>query len=121
MKSLSYLFGAMMFFTSSIYADTFTFTWTPPTARENGITLSPEEIKGYAVMVNGVERDTLLTGGENNLIIVIPSGVACVSLATVDTDGRRSDWTFPLCGEALSPPEKPSNIITESAAVLINN
>ena len=99
-----------MFFTSSIYADTVTWEWTPPDSREDGTPLPPEEIAGYAFMLNEVEQPELLTGGENNLTIITPLGEQCGAFATEDTEGRRSVWTAPVCKIAKGLPGKPASV-----------
>jgi hypothetical protein len=94
-------------------ADTLKWSWTPPTERTDGTTLTPEEIAGYAVMINNVEQPDLLTDGENVLTVVAPSGEQCGSLATQDTEGRRSVWTDPVCKFALATPGNPLNVTVE--------
>jgi len=91
-------------------ADTLTWTWTPPTEREDGTLLTVEEIAGYGFMLNGIEQPALLTGGENNLILEIPLGEQCGQFLTEDTEGRRSIWTDPVCKTAKAPPGSVSSV-----------
>ena len=103
-------FIMLHFVAATAKADILTWEWTPPTERTDGTALLPEDIEGYGFMLNGVEHPSLLTGGENNLILDIPLGEQCGSFSTVDTEGRRSVWTDPVCTTAKGPPGKPSSV-----------
>ena len=100
----------LLMFSVVAMADTLTWTWTPPDAREDGTLLAPEEIAGYRFILNDIEQPTLLTGGENNLILDIPLGEQCGQFATEDTEGRLSVFTDPVCKTAKGQPGKPVSV-----------
>lgn len=71
-------------------ADTATFSFTPPTEREDGTPLTPQEIAGYNTYLNGTQRTGMLSSGATGFVINLPPGDHVVDVQTVDTDGRLS-------------------------------
>ncbi len=77
-------------------------TWLPPSTRENGEPLSPSEIEGYYLYTVNLRTD------DEQMIYVEEDGSSSfsledfsigsyeVSIATIDTDGLRSDFSEPV-------------------------
>ncbi|MFL0796096.1 MAG: hypothetical protein K6L73_01240 [Cellvibrionaceae bacterium] len=77
-------------------------TWTPPSTRENGDPLSPGEIAGYYLhSINNRTNDEQIIyveedGTSSVTLKDFSSGSYEVSIATIDTDGLRSDFSEPV-------------------------
>ena len=81
----------------SAVADTATFTFTPPTEREDNTALQASEIGGYNVFVNGVKSDTSpLLPAATGFTLSLPSGAHTVEVTTLDTDSRESTMSTPV-------------------------
>jgi len=65
-------------------------SWTPPTERENGTALAPEEIANYRVFVNDVALPDLVPGTDTSVTLELPPGDQTIYLTTIDTHGRES-------------------------------
>ena len=85
------------------------YTWTPPTTREDGSPLAPAEIAGYKLewTLKGVAQPTVTVPPGSSYTMVTPVGRVCATLRTVDTDGLESDPTPSVCKN--SRPSKPGN------------
>lgn len=87
-----------------------TGTFTAPTEREDGTSLSLSEIAGYRVYVDGIEDLSIspLTSDATAFSLVLGSGTFLVELTTLDTDGLESKRT----GASFTgnfPPAAPLN------------
>lgn len=92
-------------------ADDLTWTWTAPTARTDGTPLAASEIEGYRLRLNGAVRTSLLSAGSTTLVeVVSAAGDVCAEFQTVDTDGRESTWTAPVCKTVMAAPNPPSSV-----------
>ena len=110
----------LLMFSVVAMADTLTWTWTPPDAREDGTPLPADEIAGYGMMINGaVITETnvlgetvplLLDDGSNAMDYVADLGEQCAQFNTVDTEGRESVFTDPSCKVAKGLPGKPVSV-----------
>lgn len=67
--------------------DTPTVSWTPPTKREAGEDLLPQEIAGYNVYIDGVYAETVTTNAWAYSGSKLPIKL---ELTTIDTDGLES-------------------------------
>ena len=100
----------------SAFADTATFTFTPPTEREDSTVLQPAEIGGYNVFVNGVKSDiSPLLPVVEGFTLSLPSGEHTVEITTVDTDSREGEKSAPVKVLVFSDP-KPAVINCELTA-----
>ena len=70
-----------------------TFTWTNPTAREDGTPLQPGEIAGYRIYwgQDGDYQNTIIVEGMRTAHIeALPVGTHTAVITVVDSDGRES-------------------------------
>jgi len=77
-------------FWGTVLADTMPVSWTPPTERENGTALAPEEIANYRVFDNGTALPDLVPGTDTSVTLTLPPGDHEIYLTTIDTHGRES-------------------------------
>ena len=80
------------------------FCWTPPTERESGDALKPEEIKHYEMWSDyngdGIKSDRFpdVPAGTNCVTITpIKSNELCVDGYTIDTDNLKSKVSNKVC------------------------
>ena len=117
MKMLRFLAVVMVVcFGVPAVADTVSLTWQPPATRTDGTAITAEEIAGYHLMVDGklIMENTvlgdvpvLLSDGTNTLSYETDPGEICMTLSTVDTEGRESAFTPEKCKTAKGPPGQP--------------
>ena len=93
------------------FADTATFTFVPPTAREDSSPLLPADIGGYNVFVNGVKSVTSpLLPTATGFTLDLQSGVHTVEVTTLDTDGRESVPSAPTDANIPFLPNAPASL-----------
>jgi hypothetical protein len=118
------LFILLMLFTLPVHADTLTWSWSAPTARED---TSPFDMAtegaGFQIKFNGVlELDSngnplMLSPGANGIAKSFPTGDVCIEVATQDIDGRLGRFTEAVnnstqtaCKSVLAPPGEITNL-----------
>ena len=101
----------LLLFSGSVFADTATITFTPPTEREDGTLLPANEIGGYNVFVNGVINETSpLLPTATGFTLDLPSGAHTVTVTTMDTDGRESLFSIPVAADVPFDPKAPGGV-----------
>ena len=101
----------LLLFSGSVFADTATFTFIPPTEREDNSPLLPAEIGGYNVFVNGVINETSpLLPTATGFTLDLPSGAHTVTVTTMDTDGRESLFSTPVAADVPFDPKPVSGV-----------
>jgi hypothetical protein len=108
----------------TVNADTLTWSWNAPTAREDSTPFDmTTEGAGYQIKFNGVlELDAngnplLLSSGSNGIEKEFPAGDVCIEVATQDTIGRLGRFTDAVnnstqtaCKRVLAPPGEITNL-----------
>ena len=104
--------GIILGLSFNAFADTATFSFTPPTERTDNSPLLPAEIGGYNVFLNNAPVDTInpLLPTATGFTLDLQSGVHTVTVTTVDTDGRESLMSVPA--DAIVPfvPKAPASL-----------
>ena len=102
-------------------ADTATFTFTPPTEREDNTPLPTSDIGGYNVFLNNVPVDAInpLLPAATGFTLDLPSGVHTVTVTTMDTDGRESLMSVPVEANVPFNP-KPASGISVVITITVN-
>ena len=97
----------LLLFSGSVFADTATITFTPPTERENNTPLLASEIGGYNVYVDEVKNEVIspLLPIATGFTIDLPSGAHLIQITAFDTDGRES-----LMAKAIFDPKAPTGV-----------
>lgn len=89
-------------------------TYTAPTMRVDGRTLTAAEISGYDVRyaIDGNTNYTIFRTTELSPVITdLSSGTYAISVRTVDTENRTSVWTASvLCTVVIPSPSEPGNL-----------
>ena len=103
------------------FADTATFTFTPPTERSDNSPLPPADIGGYNVFLNNVPVDAInpLLPTATGFTLDLPSGVHTVTVTTMDTDGRMSVPSLPVDASVPFSP-KPASGISVVITITVN-
>lgn len=119
------LAGLAALFASAAFGAGGDFTYTRPTSRADGSPLAASEVASYAIScmytpTGGTAAPcvslapTSFSGtalGGTVTFSVATDGQACFTLATVDTGGRSSVPTNPVCKAiTISPPNPPGNV-----------
>ena len=94
------------------FADTATFTFTPPTERADNSALPADQIGGYSVFLNNAPVDTInpLLPTATGFTLDLPSGVHTVTVTTLDTDGRMSVPSVPAELSIPFVPKAPASL-----------
>jgi hypothetical protein len=103
MKKLLFLF----FLSFPVFADQVNGTFTPPTEREDGSTLTQAEIGGYKLYVDSVEVQSI-PNTDTAFAIELTPGTYALNLTTVDTDGRESIYSNTLTQIIPARPNPPT-------------
>ena len=118
MKHLLLLITLLSF---NAFADTATFSFTPPTEREDNSPLLPAEIGGYNVLLNNVPVDAInpLLPTATGFTLDLQAGVHTVTVTTLDTDGRMSSPSVPVDASVPFNP-KPASGISVVITITVN-
>lgn len=96
------------------FADLVTLSWTNPIAREDGTSLSVDDIKETRVWCNatGWPPTTIVAAPTNFVSIELPVGVHTCFAKTVDVDGlvsvRSNEVTITVVAPPVEEPVEPS-------------
>ena len=109
MKHLLLLITLLSF---NVFADTATFSFTPPTERADNSALPADQIGGYNVFLNNVPVGAInpLLPTATGFTLDLPSGVHTVTVTTMDTDGRESLMSIPVEANVPFVPKAPASL-----------
>lgn len=107
-------FLLLIFIVSNAHAQnigTSIFSWNPPTQRENGEALKPEEIGGFIVAYrkegDNAFFEVKVDARKTELPITIPFGNYEVRALCYDTNGLYSNWSSVKKFTVKTAPKKP--------------
>jgi len=101
-------------------------SYARPSLRVDGSSLSPEEIAGYNVYVDGVvivnpEYKYTLEGDATTFSVEVLPGNHVLTVTTHDTEGRESTMSSEITVTAKSPPNPPVIDSKTTITIIINN
>ena len=104
------LLSFLLFVSLSVFADTATITFTPPTEREDNTPLSPDEIAGYEVYNSDGVSVKSLPGDATSFTMGTTSAMQSLVVTTKDTDGRESSVYSQIVNvpASVSSPKPPT-------------
>ena len=103
----------------SAMADSAAGTFTAPTERVDGSSLSTEEISHYNVYVNGILDIVTLPSYSTSFTIEVPVGDSSLNITTVDVDGRESDFSDTIAIRIKGRPKAP--LVNTKVTITISN
>ena len=122
MKKIICLLVLLAGFTANVFAaESITVTWAAPATRADGSPLAPDEIAGFEVYrcESGDPFVTIASDKNSYTDPVTPEQVSyCYQLATVDTNGMRSQLSNPV-SVALTPPAAVNITITVNSSFTV--
>lgn len=86
-----------------------TYAWETPTQRMNGVPLHIDELSHYDLIIKDVNRQhayKIPSPANQADHIIAAIGEHCAVIRAVDTDGRESPWSKPVCDSVSSGPAR---------------
>lgn len=98
-----------------LFAGDVTINWTTPTEREDGTSLSMDEIDRYDLYADGALLTTLAGGMNESYSGTLMPGLHCFAMKTIDTGNRESVFSGEVCKTVTS--NSAPNSVTISVTV----